>query len=82
MRDNEYRTCYVVNFWLGDRRRTTENVKNDKLYLLKKQIEILQTVKHNLNKIILNFNTLLITKSLDCIHSSLNNERHFNLTIF
>lgn len=56
MEDNGYRTCYVVNFWLGDRRRTTENVKNDKLYLLRKQIEILQTVKHNLNKIVLNFN--------------------------
>jgi|TARA_B110000503_G_C7107359_1_gene396515 hypothetical protein len=56
MKSNEYSTCYVISFWLGDRRRATDVVKNDKLWLLKKQIEILQTTKHNFNKIIFNFN--------------------------
>jgi hypothetical protein len=52
----EFKTCYVISFWLGERRRGVERSKIDPLYLLKKQIEILQTVKHSVNTIILNFN--------------------------
>jgi len=56
MKNNEFKTCYVISFWLGDRRRTVKKNDEDRLYFLKKQIEVLQTFKHNLNKIIFNFN--------------------------
>ena len=48
--------CYVVNFYLADRRRSEPEFKDDKLYLVKKQIELLESVNHSLTKIIFNFN--------------------------
>ena len=48
--------CFVTNFWLGERRFEYSEYKKDNLYFLKKQIEVLQTYKHNLTKIIFNFN--------------------------
>jgi hypothetical protein len=48
--------CYVVNFYLGERRKTVHEYKNDKLFFLKKQIEKLHQVKHSINTIIFNFN--------------------------
>jgi len=56
MLGNEYKTCYVLSFWLGERRRGVKKYDEDKLYLLRKQIETLQTVSHKLNKIIFSFN--------------------------
>lgn len=56
MKNNESKTCYVINFWLGDRRRTVSKNDEDRLYFLKKQIEVLQSIRHNLNKIIFTFN--------------------------
>ena len=51
------KACYIINFYLGDRRKTIEEYKiNDKLCFLKKQIETLHQYKHSLNKIIFNFN--------------------------
>lgn len=48
--------CYVVNFYLADRRRSEPEFKDDKLYLVKKQIELLESINHSLTKIIFNFN--------------------------
>jgi len=50
------RSCYVINFYFGPRRRTIEEYKKDHLCFLKKHIEILSSVPHNLDKIIFNFN--------------------------
>ena len=52
----EYKKCLVVNFWLGDRRDEYDSYKVDKLHLLKRQIKTLINYKHNLTKIIFNFN--------------------------
>lgn len=58
MRDNECSTCYVINFWLGKRRFEQPEYKKDNLYFIKQQIKCLETYKHNLTKIIFNFNTI------------------------
>jgi hypothetical protein len=50
------KACYVINFYLGDRRKIIDEVKDDRLYFLKKQIAHLFNYKHNLSKIIFNFN--------------------------
>ena len=50
------KSCYVVNFYLGDRRNNSPQYKNDKLSYLIKQIECLSAIPHNLSKIIFNFN--------------------------
>ena len=52
----DYKKCLIVNFWLGDRRDEYDNYKLDSLHLLKRQIQTLQVYKHNLTKIIFNFN--------------------------
>lgn len=49
-------TCYVINFYLGERRRTVDEQNNDKLFFLKKQIELLYEVRHSLSTIVFNFN--------------------------
>jgi|TARA_B110000908_G_C10245957_1_gene448820 hypothetical protein len=50
-------SCYIINFYLGDRRKTIEEYNiNDRLCFLKEQIETLYQYKHSLNKIIFNFN--------------------------
>ena len=56
--DKQYslkRSCYIVSFYFGDRRRTISEFNEDKLLFLKKQIETLQTYCHNLDKIIFSF---------------------------
>jgi len=50
------RTCYVINFYLGDRRFDIDTYATDKLCYLKTQIECLNRYKHSLSKIIFNFN--------------------------
>jgi len=50
------KVCYIMNFYLADRRRSEKEFKDDKLYFVKKQVEILEKRKHNLTKIIFNFN--------------------------
>jgi hypothetical protein len=50
------RTCYVVNLYFGDRRRTIEEYQNDRLCFLKKQIETLSEYYHNLSKIVFSIN--------------------------
>jgi hypothetical protein len=52
------RVCLVNNFWIGGRRFEYSEYQKDNLYFLKKQIECLQTYKHNLTKIIFNFNVI------------------------
>lgn len=50
------KVCLIVNFYFGDRRKISDTYKSDKLILLKKQIEYLNTVKHNLDTIVFSFN--------------------------
>lgn len=50
------KTCYIINFYLGDRRRSTPEYETDKLSFLKKQIEYLSSVSHNLSQVVFNFN--------------------------
>ena len=50
------KVCLVNVFWIGERRYTFDEYENDRFYFLKKQIECLQTYKHNLTKIIFLFN--------------------------
>jgi hypothetical protein len=53
MRD---KICYVVNFYLGDRRGNIDSFVEDRFFYLKTQIEYLKNVNHSLEKIIFNFN--------------------------
>jgi hypothetical protein len=50
------KVCYVVNFYLGDRRKTVTNYQDDRLFFLKKQIDTLYEYSHSLSKIIFSFN--------------------------
>ena len=50
------KVCYVVNFYLGDRRKTVQNFYDDRLFFLKKQIETLYQYSQSLSKIIFTFN--------------------------
>ena len=50
------KTCYVVNFYLGNRRFDIDTYKTDKLCYLRYQIETLQKYRHSLSKIVFNFN--------------------------
>ena len=62
------KTCYIINFYFGERRKTIDLYSNiDRLCFLRKQIQTLKDVKHNLSKIIFNFN-------LDINHYSYFNE--------
>lgn len=52
-----HKTCYIINFYFGSRRKTIETYTNvDRLYFLKKQIEFLEKYSHNLSKIIFTCN--------------------------
>lgn len=55
---SDFKTCYIISFWLGDRRRKVKEFIDDNLYYLKCQLSILNNVKHNLTKIIFNFNVI------------------------
>lgn len=50
------RTCYIINFWLGNRRYECPKYKDDRLFYLKEQIKNLTKFDHNLSKIVFNFN--------------------------
>jgi hypothetical protein len=51
------KVCYIINFYFGKRRKTIDRYSNiDRLCFVRKQIEILTEFKHNLSKIIFNFN--------------------------
>ena len=50
------KTCYVVTFYLGERRKTVSQQKDDVLFFLKQQIAHLSYFKHNLKNIIFVFN--------------------------
>jgi len=50
------KTCYIINFYFGDRRKTVNSYIDDKLYFLKQQINFLEKYSHNLDKIIFSCN--------------------------
>lgn len=51
------KTCYIINFYFGERRKTIEKyTKEDRLFFFKKQIEFLEKYTHNLSKIIFTCN--------------------------
>ena len=49
-------TCYVINFWFGDRRINVNRFDVDKLCYVKSQVETLKKYKHSLSKIVFSFN--------------------------
>ena len=51
-------SCYIINFYLGDRRKTISKFDSgeDRLWFLKTQIKLLERYSHSLNKIVFNFN--------------------------
>jgi len=50
------KTCLIINFWLGDRRRCPEIYHEDKLIYVKTQISYLKAFENNLSAIYFNFN--------------------------
>ena len=48
----ENKVCYVVTFWLGERRFEYPEYKKDNLYFIKQQIKCLESYKQDLTKII------------------------------
>jgi hypothetical protein len=50
------RSCLVVNFYFGERRRTIDDYHTDRLTFLRKHIETLGHYYHNLDKIVFNLN--------------------------
>lgn len=50
------KSCYIVTFYLGNRRNPIISYNDDKLAYLKLQIKTLSEYRHNLSKIIFNFN--------------------------
>ena len=50
------RVCYVCCFYFGDRRKINQIYNIDRLILLKKQINYLNRVKHNIDNIVFSFN--------------------------
>lgn len=50
------KTCYIINFYLGERRTNVKKSYVDKLCYVKSQIESLQKYKHSITKIIFSFN--------------------------
>lgn len=52
------KTCYIISFYLGERRKTIDifDSGKDKLWFLKNQILLLEKYSHSLSKIIFNFN--------------------------
>lgn len=50
-------TCYIINFYLGNRRKTVNEYTNvDRICFVRKQIEFLERYSHELGKIVFNFN--------------------------
>lgn len=50
------KTCYIISFYFGERRKTPQIYNDDRLILLKKQIEYLEKVKHDISTIVFSFN--------------------------
>lgn len=50
------KTCLIVNFYFGDRRNPCKKYEEDRLILLKTQIDMLTKINHNLSKIVFYFN--------------------------
>ena len=50
------KTCYVINFYFGERRKTVDLYNQNRLIFYKKQIEVLEKYVHSLNKIIFTCN--------------------------
>jgi virginiamycin A acetyltransferase len=48
--------CLIINFYLGDRRKCIPEYNEDKLCLLKKQVEYLERYKNSLDLIVFSFN--------------------------
>lgn len=71
------KTCYIINFWLGDRRREPQIYKSDKLIFLKKQIDNLSQVENSIDTVYFNFNLIkdhyhLINEALKIIPKNIN----------
>lgn len=51
-----YKICYIINFYFGFRRKGVEEFNRDRTYYVKRQIETLNEFRHRVDKIIFNFN--------------------------
>jgi hypothetical protein len=74
------KTCLIINFWLGDRRRHPNIYHIDKLIYLKTQISYLETFENNLSTIYFNFNVEvgqfnLLNEALKLIPSNINGSK-------
>lgn len=73
-------TCYIVNFYFGDRRRVPNSYNEDRLIFLKTQIETLRKYKNKLSKIVFNFNLeiehySIFNKALKIIPNEINGSK-------
>jgi hypothetical protein len=50
------KTCYIINLYFGERRCEFEEMQNDRLFFLKKQLEYLEKYKHSLSTIVFGIN--------------------------
>lgn len=74
------KTCYIISFWFGDRRRYPKIYNSDRLIFLKKQIEYLNNIENNLDTIIFNFNLIenhydLFNQAIKLIPDYINNTK-------
>jgi len=72
------KTCLIVNFWLGNRRRAPIIYEEDKLIFLKKQINFLEKYDNNIDTIFFNFNVNishyhLLSEAINNIPKKINN---------
>jgi len=52
----ERKICYIISFYLGERRFNVNAFSNDRLCYLKAQLEVLHKYTHSLSNIVFNFN--------------------------
>ena len=77
---NINKTCLIINFWLGDRRKFPIQYDVDKLIFLKKQIEFLTDIENSLDTIYFSFNVeteqyTLLSEAINLIPKKINDTK-------
>jgi hypothetical protein len=77
---NINKTCLIINFWLGDRRKFPTQYDTDKLIFLKKQIEFLTNVENSLDTVYFSFNVekeqyILLSEAINLIPKKINDSK-------
>lgn len=78
MKNYNTKICYVVNFWLGERRIEVDYYKSNKLFFLNRQIDFLTNKENNIDTIFFNFNIVpqhysLISEIFKIVPKKINN---------